>query len=223
MNKITKISVIGAGVMGCGIAQISAEAGYDVLLISHSEESVKNGVERVKHNLNRVVEKGKLEEEQKNKCLEKIHYSWTYEEIKDADIVIETVPEKLKLKEDVFKKLEKFSNENAILATNTSSILISKIASAIHRPNRVIGLHFFNPVPVMKLVEIVMGNETSHNVLKRANDFILSLGKIPVVVKDSPGFVSNMLLMLFINEAVKILEDGVAAKEDIDTIAKLGF
>ena len=218
-----KVSVIGAGTMGCGIAQNVAQVGYNVILLSHNEESVKKGLENLKQSMSKAVERGKMQTEQMNGCLLRISLSWNMKDIKDSDIIIEAVPEELKLKVAVFKDMEKFAKKDAILATNTSSIPIDKIAASVKNPNRVVGLHFFNPVPIMKLVEIVRGSKTSDDTFSKAKDFAEHLGKIPVMVKNSPGFVSNRILMLFINEAVKTLEDKVATKEGIDNVARMGF
>ncbi|HLC59780.1 MAG TPA: 3-hydroxyacyl-CoA dehydrogenase NAD-binding domain-containing protein, partial [archaeon] len=181
------------------------------------------GLENLKQSMSKAVEKGKMQAEQMNGCLLRISLSWDMKDIKDSDIVIEAVPEELKLKVAVFKDMEKFSKKDAILATNTSSISIDKIAASVKSPSRVVGLHFFNPVPIMKLVEIVRGDKTSDDTFSKAKDFAEHLGKIPVMVKNSPGFVSNRILMLFINEAVKTLEDKVATKEGIDNVARMGF
>ncbi len=217
-----KVSIIGCGTMGCGIAQAISQKGHSVIFLSHSEESIKGGLERLKGNLYRAIEKGKLTQQEKEKILKNIRISWNYNDTKDSDLVIEAVSEDVNLKKQVFSQIDKI-NKNGILATNTSSIPISEIATATSKPERIIGMHFFNPVPVMKLVELVRGKKTSQQTVEFAKKFVEGLGKTSVEVKDYPGFVSNRILMLFINESINLLKEGVATKEGIDTIAKLGF
>ena len=217
-----KVSIIGCGTMGCGIAQIISQKGHKVIFLSHSEDSIKKGLEKLKENLIKAVEKGKLTQLEGQSILGNIKISWNYNDTKNSDLVIEAVSEDVNLKKQVFREIDKI-NKNAILASNTSSISISEIASATSKPEKVIGMHFFNPVPVMKLVELVRGKKTSQQTLDAVKKFVEELGKTPVEVKDSPGFVSNRILMLFINESINLLKEGVATKEGIDTIAKLGF
>jgi len=217
-----KVSIIGCGTMGCGIAQVISQKGHKVIFLSHSEDSIKKGLEKLKENLIKAVEKGKLTQLEGQSILGNIKISWNYNDTKNSDLVIEAVSEDVNLKKQVFREIDKI-NKNAILASNTSSISISEIASATSKPEKVIGMHFFNPVPVMKLVELVRGKKTSQQTLDAVKKFVEELGKTPVEVKDSPGFVSNRILMLFINESINLLKEGVATKEGIDTIAKLGF
>lgn len=218
-----KIIVIGVGTMGCGIAQVALAAGYDVVLMSHSEQSVKKGLGLLKLNLDKAVAKARMTAEQENSCMARLKGSWEMNDLKDAYLIVEAVPEDLKTKLDVLSNIDRYADQSTIIATNTSSIPISSLAVGLRDPSRLIGLHFFNPVPVMKLVEVVRGAKTSDIALQTARKFGEDVGKTAVDVKDSPGFISNRILMVYINEAVKSYQDGVATKEGIDTIAKLGF
>ncbi|KIL49730.1 3-hydroxybutyryl-CoA dehydrogenase [Jeotgalibacillus soli] len=221
--KIQKVMVIGAGQMGGGIAQICAQAGYDVLLNDLQEDSLDRGLTVMEKNLSRQVGKGKLTTEEKEAALNRIIRSTNLDDASGADIVIEAAVENMTVKTEIFKKLDKFAPAHAILATNTSSLPITEIAAATKRPEKVIGMHFMNPVPVMKLVEIIRGLATTNEVYTRVEEMTKSLNKTPVEVNDFPGFVSNRVLMPMINEAIYTLFEGVASKEAIDDVMKLGM
>lgn len=221
--EIKKIMVIGAGQMGSGIAQVCATAGFDVFLHDLNEEYVKKGIATIKNNLVRQVEKGRMEEEKMLEILEKFTLSTDLNTAGQVDLVIEAATENMDIKKQLFKELDERAPEHAILATNTSSLPITEIAAATERPERVIGMHFMNPVPVMKLVEIIRGLATSDDVYQTIEETASVLGKIPVEVNDFPGFVSNRVLMPMINEAIFTLFEGVATKEAIDEVMKLGM
>jgi 3-hydroxybutyryl-CoA dehydrogenase len=218
-----KVAIIGAGTMGSGIAQVVLKAGHELTLVSESEESVFKGSERVRAGFEKAIAKGKMTAEERDDALKRMKTAVSIEGAKDAELVIEAVPETLKTKSDVLVNAEGYLSENALMATNTSSLSINKLASYLAKPERFIGMHFFNPAPVMKVVEVVTGDKTSEDTKKKANEFIEGLGKTAVDVKDSPGFISNRLLMIYINEAINSFAEGIATKEAIDTIAKLGF
>ncbi|GMX61107.1 3-hydroxybutyryl-CoA dehydrogenase [Paenibacillus elgii] len=221
--RIEKIMVIGAGQMGAGIAQVAAQSGIRVVLNDIKEEFVHRGVEAIGNNLFRNVEKGKLTEEQKEEVLTRIIPSDSLEDAGGVQLVIEAAVENMKIKSDIFARLDRIAPAEAILATNTSSLPITEIAAVMEKPERVIGMHFFNPVPVMKLVEIVRGLETSNEVYQAVEDLTRTLGKTPVEVHDFPGFVSNRILLPMINEAIFTLYERVATKEAIDEVMKLGM
>jgi len=218
------ISVLGSGTMGNGIAHAFAIAGYRVNLIDVSQESLEKGLNTISKNLDRQVSKGLITEDLKFSALKNIQtYTDTQSAVLDSDLVIEAVTENLAIKLDIFKNLDQFCKPEAILASNTSSISIGKIASVTHRADRVIGMHFMNPVPLMKLVEVIRANSTSNQVTKTIMDLAVSLGKIPVEVNDYPGFVANRILMPMINEAIYALQEGVTGVSEIDTVMKLGM
>ncbi|MHC5309226.1 3-hydroxyacyl-CoA dehydrogenase family protein [Myroides sp. LJL116] len=218
------IAVIGAGTMGNGIAHTFAQKGYTVLLIDINEKSIERGMATIVKNLDRMIAKGTITEMDKKATLENII---TYTEIKDgvvnADLVIEAATENVALKLNIFKELSQVCSEDIILASNTSSISITQIASVVKNPERVIGMHFMNPVPIMKLVEIIRGYNTSDKVTKAIMDLSLALDKTPTEVNDYPGFVANRILMPMINEAIETLYNGVAGVEEIDTVMKFGM
>ncbi|AHF06833.1 3-hydroxybutyryl-CoA dehydrogenase [Desulfitobacterium metallireducens] len=216
------IMVIGAGQMGAGIAQVAAQAGYDVILNDIKEDFVTRGLQGIEKNLNRSVEKGRMSAEDKAAILGRFRKSTSYQDAADADLVIEAAVEKMSIKGEIFKTLDSVCPEHTILATNTSSLPITQVAAVTKRPDRVIGMHFFNPVPVMKLVEVIRGLETSDEVYNTIEKLSRELGKTPVEVKDAPGFVANRILIPMINEAVWILNEGIAKPEDIDEVMKLG-
>ena len=218
------ISVLGSGTMGNGIAHAFAIAGYRVNLIDVSQESLEKGLNTISKNLDRQVSKGLITEDLKFSALKNIQtYTDTQSAVLDSDLVIEAVTENLAIKLDIFKNLDQFCKPEAILASNTSSISIGKIASVTQRADRVIGMHFMNPVPLMKLVEVIRANSTSNQVTKTIMDLAVSLGKIPVEVNDYPGFVANRILMPMINEAIYALQEGVTGVSEIDTVMKLGM
>jgi 3-hydroxybutyryl-CoA dehydrogenase len=218
------IAVIGSGTMGNGIAHVFAQYGYNVALIDVSEESLKKGLATIQKNMARQVEKGTLTEEAKTKALANITtYTFIKSGVAQADLIVEAATENVELKLKIFKDLDAAAKPDAILATNTSSISITKIASVTARPDKVIGMHFMNPVPVMKLVEVIRGYSTSDVVTQAVMDLSAKLQKSPVEVNDYPGFVANRILMPMINEAIYSLYEGVAGVEEIDTVMKLGM
>ncbi|MCP4176776.1 MAG: 3-hydroxybutyryl-CoA dehydrogenase [bacterium] len=219
-----KIAVIGAGTMGNGIAHVFAQSGFDVSLVDINETVLEKAVATIKKNLDRLIKKEKITEEEKENTVKRLE---TFTEIKngvsEADLIIEAATENEELKLKIFKEIDEVSKPEAILATNTSSISITKIAAVTSRPDKVIGMHFMNPVPMMKLVEIIKGYKTSDEVLNEIMEISKTLGKVPVEVNDFPGFVANRILMPMINEAVITLNRGVAGVEEIDTVMKLGM
>ncbi len=220
---IKKIMVIGAGQMGSGIAQVCAQSDLGVLIYDIDEKFTKGAFKKIDAFLSKGVVKGKLTEEEKNKALSKIMTTLNLSDASDVDFVIEAAPENIDLKKKIFSKLDEICPQETILSTNTSSLSITDIASATKRPEKVIGMHFFNPVPLMKLVEIICGLETSRETFNKTEELAIKLGKTPVEVKDFPGFVSNRLLMPMINEAVYVFMEGISSAEDIDTVMKLGM
>lgn len=215
--------VIGAGTMGNGIAQVAARAGYSVVLRDIKDEFLERGMKAVDKSLQRDVDKERLSQDEKKIIISRIKTTTEIDAMKDATFVVEAVTENLDVKLDVFRALDKLTNENAILASNTSSISITKIAAATKRPDKVIGMHFMNPVPVMKLVEVIRGIATSDETYEKVRVMTEKMGKIPLDCNDYPGFVSNRVLMPMINEAVFTLYEGVATRESIDGIMKLGM
>ncbi|NYF23465.1 3-hydroxybutyryl-CoA dehydrogenase [Sporosarcina sp. JAI121] len=221
--EIKKIMVIGAGQMGGGIAQVCAQAGFDVKLNDIKEESYAKGLAVITKNLSRNVEKGRMTEDEKSAVLGRITKSLDLQDASDADIVIEAAVENMDIKKSIFAKLDEIAPQHAILASNTSSLPITEIAAATKRPEQVIGMHFMNPVPVMKLVEIIRGLATADEVYKAVEEMTVKLSKTPVEVNDFPGFVANRILMPMINEAIYTLYEGVATEEAIDEVMKLGM
>ncbi|MEC1176893.1 3-hydroxybutyryl-CoA dehydrogenase [Metasolibacillus meyeri] len=220
---IQKVMVIGAGQMGSGIAQVCAQAGYAVVLNDMKQEFFERGLGVITKNLTRDVEKGRKTEEEKQAVLERITMSLDLQDASDVDIVIEAAVENMEIKQSIFKQLDAIAPKHAILATNTSSLPITEIAAVTTRPEQVIGMHFMNPVPVMKLVEIIRGLATTDEVYKAVEDMTVKLAKTPVEVNDFPGFISNRILMPMINEAIYALYEGVATKEAIDDVMKMGM
>jgi len=215
------VLVIGAGTMGAGIAQVIAEAGNNVWLCDIEDKFIQKGMARIKKNLDKKVEKGKLDASAP--ILERIKDITNFEDAgKDVDLVVEAIVENLGVKEELFAKLDAFFPAETILASNTSAISITEMSAKTKRMDKFIGMHFFNPVPVMKLVELIKGAGTSDETFKEIKEFVLSLGKTPVEVNEAPGFIVNRMLIPLINEAVYILADGVASAEDIDVAMKLG-
>ncbi len=219
-----QISIIGSGTMGNGIAHVFAQCGYKVGLVDVSSDALKKGLETISKNLDRMVAKEKITATDKENTLKNISsFSSLGDGVQNADIVIEAATENVDLKCKIFKELDQLCKPSAILATNTSSISITKIASHTQRPEKVIGMHFMNPVPVMKLVEVIRGYATSDEVMKTVLDLTKKLNKIPVEVNDYPGFIANRILMPMINEAIYSLYEGVAGVDEIDTVMKLGM
>lgn len=218
------VAVIGAGAMGNGIAHTFAQFDYKVQLIDISEQSLKKGITTISRNLDRMVAKEKISEEDKQRTLNNITtYTNIEEGVEYASLVVEAATENLELKLKIFRDLEKFCPDDTILATNTSSISITQIASVTSRPEMVIGMHFMNPVPVMKLVEIIKGYNTSQETFEIVQKISEKLNKIPVKVNDYPGFVANRILMPMLNEAIETFYNGVAGVKEIDTVMKLGM
>ena len=218
------IAVIGAGAMGNGIAHTFAQSGYKVQLIDVNQEALSKALQTISKNLDRLVSKGKIEEATKLQTLSNIStFTEITEGVEYASLVIEAATENVDLKLNIFKQLDAACPEDTILATNTSSISITQIAAVTSRPEKVIGMHFMNPVPIMPLVEIIVGYNTSETVLNFTKNLAEEIGKTPVIVNDYPGFVANRILMPMINEAIEILHSGVAGVKEIDTIIKLGM
>ena len=218
-----KIGVIGAGTMGTGIAHVSALSGFDVTLVDIEQNLLEHSLTSIKKGLKRQVDKGKISQEEMNTALGRIQTITEMKLLSSEDIVIEAATENKEVKISIFSELDTFCPEKTILASNTSSISISLIASATNRPEKVIGMHFMNPVPIMKLVEIIRGKLTSDETTKKVKNLVEVLNKIPVECNDSSGFVSNRILMPMINEAVFCLADGVATAEAIDKIMTVGM
>lgn len=223
MMGIQKVMVIGAGQMGSGIAQVCAQAGYDVKLNDMKQEFFERGLGVITKNLTRDVEKGRKTEDEKAAILGRISMSLDLQDASDVDIIIEAAVENMEVKQSIFKQIDQIAPAHAILATNTSSLPITEIAAVTNRPEQVIGMHFMNPVPVMKLVEIIRGLATSDEVYKAVENMTVKLSKTPVEVNDFPGFISNRILLPMINEAIYALYEGVASKEAIDDVMKLGM
>ncbi|MBT2678584.1 3-hydroxybutyryl-CoA dehydrogenase [Bacillus sp. ISL-35] len=221
--SVKTIMVIGAGQMGSGIAQVCAQAGYDVFLNDLKPEFVERGLSGIKKNLNRQVDKGRMTAEQLDAVVGRITASTELQDAGKVDLVIEAAVENMDIKAKIFAQLDEIAPEHTILASNTSSLPITEIAAATKRPEKVIGMHFMNPVPVMKLVEIIRGLATADEVYQTIEDITKTLEKVPVEVNDFPGFVSNRILMPMINEAIYTLYEGVATKEAIDEVMKLGM
>lgn len=220
---IQQVMVIGAGQMGSGIAQVCAQAGLAVKLNDISEESFEKGIRTITQNLSRNVVKGRMTETEKEAVLKRIDKSLSLEDASGVDLVIEAAVENMKVKQSIFKQLDEITPPHTILASNTSSLPITEIAAVTKRPEQVIGMHFMNPVPVMKLVEIIRGLATSDEVYTEIEQLTKKFEKVPVEVNDFPGFVANRVLMPMINEAIYTLYEGVASKEAIDDVMKLGM
>lgn len=221
--EIRKVMVVGAGQMGSGIAQVSAQAGWQTVLNDLTEELVERGRAVIEKNLNRSVEKGKISEEEAKAVLGRIQPSTTLKDASECELIIEAVVEDIQVKTKVFSELDAIAPAYAILASNTLSLPITQLAAATRRPEKFIGMHFMNPVPVMRLVEIIRGLATADEVCHQVKDIAVRMGKTPVECKDVPGFISNRVLQVMINEAIFALYEGVASAQDIDAIMKLGM
>lgn len=221
--EIKTFAVIGAGTMGNGIAHVAAQVGFQVILVDVDQKFLDRALSTISTNCDRMIKKGTLSEEQKAGILASIKPTTHLEEVAKADIAVEAVPEDESLKREIFKKLDHLLREGTILASNTSSISITALAAVTGRPDKVVGMHFMNPVPVMKLVEVVRGQATAQETIDIVVELAKKMDKTPVVVNDYPGFVSNRVLMPMINEAVYCLMEGVAEPEAIDTVMKLGM
>lgn len=221
--EISRVAVVGAGTMGNGIAQVLAIAGYEVILVDVEERFLDGAITKIKKSLQKFLEKGKIQEAEAESALARIKKSTSLEDAAESQLAIEAVTEDVAIKKELFEKLDRTLPPEAIIASNTSSISITELASRTKRPELVIGMHFMNPVPLMKLVEVVKGATTSQETVQTVIKICEKLNKTPVEVEDYPGFVSNRILMPMINEAVYALMEGVATKEAIDTVMKLGM
>ena len=221
--QVSSIGVVGAGQMGAGIAQVSACAGYSLTLVDIKADVIESGVASIRSSLTRMVSKGRLDQKTSDEALDRIQTSLDLGALAECDLVVEAIPEVLDLKTSTFNRLDEICKPSAILASNTSSISINTIAESTSRPDRVIGMHFMNPVPIMKLVEVINGTHTTELVTSEVISVIEALGKTPLQCNDSPGFVSNRILCPMINEAIITLDEGVAEADAIDGIMKLGM
>ena len=222
IDSLDRVGVVGAGTMGSGIAQVAAMAGYDVVMRDIEQDFVDSGFETIDASLDRLVDSDELSESDASDVRDRITGTTALDDLADCDIVVEAAVEDMDIKQDIFADLEDITDEDAVLATNTSTLSITTIASATERPAQVVGIHFMNPVPVMKGVEIVVGEKTSDDVVTLAHDFSEDLGKETWESDDKPGFVTNRVLMPWINEGIRALDEGVASKEDLDKGMTLG-
>lgn len=222
VEDVKKVGVVGAGTMGSGIAQVLASKGIEVVILDISDEALSRGMKTITNSIGRFVKKGEISEDESKAIQSRIGTTKTTEDLGDVDLVIEAVYEDMNVKKDTFKKLDASIGSDVIIATNTSSLPIVEIAVSTKRPDKIVGMHFFNPAPVMKLVEIIKTLATSDEVVQFAYDFAKFLGKEPVRTKDAPGFIVNRILIPMLNEAVFALEEGVGTPEDIDKAMKLG-
>jgi 3-hydroxybutyryl-CoA dehydrogenase len=217
-----RIGIIGTGTMGCGIAQVASQIRCDVIFQNRKQESVNRGLATIQKALERMVARDKLTQHQAEGVLERIHGTTALEDLKGCDIVIETAPEDIAVKEELLRKLDGIVGDDCIIATNTSSLSVTRLASFVSRPGHFIGMHFFNPVPAMKLVEVVSGMRTTDSTVNAVRQFAEALGKLPIDVKDYPGFVVNRVLFPMVNEAAFALQEGVADAKGIDECMKGG-
>lgn len=217
-----KIGVLGAGTMGAGIAQVLLQGGYEVAMRARRESSIESGKAKIEKNFSKMVAKEKISEADKTEFLSKLQISTELDIFKDSDIIIEATTENMEAKKELAKQIDEICKEDAIFATNTSSLSITEIAACMKHPEKVIGMHFFNPVPAMKLVEVIKGFATDEAVNKEIIEMTEKIGKTPVQVEEGPGFVVNRILLPMINEGIGILADGLASAEDIDKAMKLG-
>lgn len=222
VDEIKEVGVIGAGTMGSGIAQVVASSGRKVVLVDVSEASLDRGIKTIEKSLARMVKKGDIAESDSRAVVSNIQATTSFQDLSGVDMVVEAVFEEIGVKKETFKKLDEFTKPEIVLATNTSSLPIVEIAISTKRPDRVVGMHFFNPAPIMKLVEVIKSLTTSDETVQIAYDFSKALGKEPVKGKDMPGFIVNRILMPMLNEAVFTLQDGVGSADDIDKAMKLG-
>lgn len=221
--QLKNIGIIGAGTMGNGIAHVFAKSGYDVTLVEVEQRLLDRGLDTISKNLDREVAKNKITAEQKSAALGRIRGSLSRKDLAQSDFVIEAATEKFDIKAEIFRDLDEICRPEIILASNTSSISITKLAAVTERPDKIIGMHFFNPVPMMKLVEVIRGIATSNETYATVKELALKLEKTPVEVNDAPGFVSNRVLMPLINEAIYTVMEGVATPEAVDEVFKLGM
>ncbi len=221
--EVKKPFVVGVGIMGAGVGQLCAQKGYDVTVVDTSEEIVEKAKAKVSAGLNRRIEKGKITQEEMDSVLSRMNWSTDLELAKDSDFVVEAIFENIEVKKEVFQKLDSICSPETILASNTTALSISEIASATSRPDKVIGMHFFNPAVIMKLVEIIRGDETSDGTIETTKEFAEKLGKVPIVMaKEAPAGIVSRVLGGLLNEATAVYADGIASAEDIDEAMKLG-
>ncbi|SYZ73630.1 putative 3-hydroxybutyryl-CoA dehydrogenase [Candidatus Zixiibacteriota bacterium] len=223
LDDIKIIGVVGGGTMGNGIAHVCSQGGYDVILVDTSNEILEKAKKTITVNLDRMIKKEKITEQDKNNTLNRIYFGTKLDDLREAQLIVEAIYENLEAKIAVFKQLDMICTNGAILASNTSSLPITQLAATTRRAERVIGMHFMNPVPMMSLVELIRGIATSDETFHLTQELSRRLGKTPVEVNDFPGFISNRILMPMINEAIYALMEGVASAEDIDTVMKLGM
>lgn len=219
-NTTERIGVLGAGTMGAGIAQVAAQGGFETLLYDISQEFIDKGLGRIRSFLQGSRERGKITPEHEKQILDRLHSTTNLEPFEGSSLIIEAVPEKLELKRDIFKQLDAICGPETLLATNTSSFSVTAIAASTHHPERVLGLHFFNPPPLMALVEVIQGDRTTAEAIEKATDLMRRMGKTPARAKDTPGFIVNRVARPFYNEALRILGDGGASVETIDRIMR---
>jgi len=222
-DEVQKVGVIGCGIMGSGIVEVCAKAGAQVTYVEVDDDRVGRGRRAIEKSLGKAVEKGKISEEDRSGILSSIHGSSTIEDVGDSDFVVEAATEDLAIKIDIFRTLSGLTRDDVVLASNTSSLPIIQLAAATDRPEMVVGMHFFNPPPIMKLLELIRSLKTSDETMEFAQGMGERLGKTTVVAKDRAGFIVNYLLTYYLNSAVRMLEEGFATKEDIDTAVKLGL
>ena len=220
---MSRVAVVGAGTMGNGIAHVFAQYGRETVLVDVAADALARAVKTIEGNLQRQVKKGAISDQQSAETLSRIRTTTSFDEVKTADFVVEAATENREIKFKIFADLGRLAPPSAILASNTSSISITELARHTKRPDQVIGMHFMNPVPVMKLVEVIRGKETSSDTVKKTVELAKALGKIPVEVNDAPGFVSNRVLMPMINEAIFCVQDGIATAAGVDEVMKLGM
>jgi 3-hydroxybutyryl-CoA dehydrogenase len=221
--SIQKVGVLGCGLMGSGIAQVCAQAGFETVVREVEQKFIDKGFGAIEKNLARAVDKGKISQEDKDGTLSKIKGTLELEDLKDCDLIIEAIIENLDLKNEIFSTLDKLCPDETILASNTSSLTVMSMAAATQRPDRFCGLHFFNPVPIMKLVEVVKTVATSKETIDTCYEFCKKIGKIAILAKDNSGFIVNLLLIPYLLDAIRVLEEGVGSIVDIDTGIKLGL
>jgi len=223
LNDIKKIAVVGCGTMGNGIAHVSAQYGYEITLVDIDEKYLEKAMATITKNLDRMIKKEKITEQDKSDTLGRITTSTDITAIKECQLVIEAITESLEPKLELFAKLDEICHADTILASNTSSLPITRLASATKRPDKVVGMHFMNPVPMMKLVEMIRGMATSDETFEIAMELGKKLGKVPVSSEDYPGFIANRILFPMINEAIYFVYEGIGSPEDVDTVMKLGM
>ena len=219
-NKTEKIGVVGAGTMGAGIAEVAAQAGFHTLVYDISQELIHKGLGRIRGFLHGSRERGKITVEEEQEILARLHSTVRFEDFQDSSLIIEAAPERLDLKREIFRQLDSICGSQTLIATNTSSFSVTAIAAATRHPERILGLHFFNPPPLMALVEVIQGDRTSTASIEKATDLMRQMGKTPARAKDTPGFIVNRVARPFYNEALRILGDGGATVESIDRIMK---